>query len=100
MYQQGQVFELWTKGMDGEPLWAYRHRLEGRESARPQVEALDRLRRSEKPILFPNPRLRCPVTRNRRAFDEQRCGRACSPACAVTRSSRRCHRLVVGRLPV
>lgn len=37
MIQQGQVFKLKAKGADGEPLWAYRHRLEGRGSARPQV---------------------------------------------------------------
>ena len=37
MIQQGQVFKLTTKGEDGEPLWAYRYRLEGRSSARPQV---------------------------------------------------------------
>jgi hypothetical protein len=35
--QQGQVFKLTAKGADGEPLWAYRYRLEGRSSARPQV---------------------------------------------------------------
>jgi hypothetical protein len=35
--QQGQVFKLTAKGVDGEPLWAYRYRLEGRSSARPQV---------------------------------------------------------------
>jgi hypothetical protein len=32
-----QVFKLKAKGADGEPLWAYRYRLEGRCSARPQV---------------------------------------------------------------
>ena len=37
MIQQGQVFKLKAKGVDGQPLWAYRHRLEGRGSARPQV---------------------------------------------------------------
>ena len=37
MIQQGQVFKLKAKGADGEPLWAYRYRLEGRGSARPQV---------------------------------------------------------------
>ena len=37
MIQQGQVFKLMAKGTDGEPLWAYRYRLEGRSSARPQV---------------------------------------------------------------
>jgi hypothetical protein len=31
------VFKLTAKGADGEPLWAYRYRLEGRSSARPQV---------------------------------------------------------------
>jgi len=35
--QQGQVFKLTAKGANGEPLWAYRYRLEGRSSARPQV---------------------------------------------------------------
>jgi integrase len=35
--QQGQVFKLTAKGADGQPLWAYRYRLEGRSSARPQV---------------------------------------------------------------
>jgi hypothetical protein len=37
MIQQGQVFKLKTKGPDGQPLWAYRYRLEGRSSERPQV---------------------------------------------------------------
>ena len=37
MIQQGQVFKLTAKGADGEPLWAYRYRLGGRSSARPQV---------------------------------------------------------------
>ncbi len=37
MWQQSQVFELKAKSMDGQPLWAYRYRLEGRGSARPQV---------------------------------------------------------------
>lgn len=30
----GQVFKLRTKGADGQPLWAYRYRFEGRGSAR------------------------------------------------------------------
>jgi hypothetical protein len=38
--QQGQVFKLKAKGADGEPLWAYRYRLDGRGSARPQVGGL------------------------------------------------------------
>ena len=37
MIQQGQVFKLKAKGSDGQPLWAYRYRLEGRGSERPQV---------------------------------------------------------------
>src|SRR6266542_1060190 len=37
MWQQGQVFKLKAKSIDGQPLWAYRYRLEGRSSARPQV---------------------------------------------------------------
>jgi integrase len=35
--QHGQVFKLRTKAIDGQPLWAYRYRFEGRGSARPQV---------------------------------------------------------------
>jgi integrase len=35
--QQGQVFKLKARGADGRPLWAYRYRLDGRASARPQV---------------------------------------------------------------
>jgi hypothetical protein len=35
--QQGQVFKLAAKDADGQPLWAYRYRLEGQSSARPQV---------------------------------------------------------------
>src|SRR5215217_1749241 len=37
MAQQGQVFKLKTTGADGKPLWAYRYRVDGRGSARPQV---------------------------------------------------------------
>ncbi len=37
MFQQGQVFKLKAKSIDGQPLWAYRYRLEGPDSARPQV---------------------------------------------------------------
>jgi hypothetical protein len=37
MVQQGQVFKLKTKGVDGKPLWAYRYRLQGRNSGRRQV---------------------------------------------------------------
>lgn len=37
MIQQGQVFKLRTRGADGKAVWAYRYRLEGRGSERPQV---------------------------------------------------------------
>jgi hypothetical protein len=37
MVQQGQVFKLKAKGADGKPVWAYRYRLEGRGSKRPQA---------------------------------------------------------------
>jgi integrase len=37
MIQQGQVFKLKAKGAGGQPLWAYRYRVEGRASLRPQV---------------------------------------------------------------
>lgn len=37
MIQQGQVFKLKTKGPDGQPVWAYRYRLESRSSERPRV---------------------------------------------------------------
>jgi hypothetical protein len=37
MAQQGQVFKLKTRGAGGKPTWAYRYRVDGRRSARPQV---------------------------------------------------------------
>src|SRR5216683_7864596 len=37
MVQQGQVFKPKAKGASGQAFWAYRYRLEGRGSARPQV---------------------------------------------------------------
>jgi integrase len=37
MIQQGQVFKLKTRGAEGRSLWAFRYRLEGRGSTRPQV---------------------------------------------------------------
>src|SRR5215211_8715125 len=37
MIQQGQVFKLKATSVDGEPLWAYRYRVAGRDSARRQV---------------------------------------------------------------
>jgi integrase len=35
--QQGQVFKLKATSMDGEPLWAYRYRVAGRDSVRRQA---------------------------------------------------------------
>jgi integrase len=35
--QQGQVFKLKAKSADGQPLWAYRYRPQGRASMRPQM---------------------------------------------------------------
>jgi hypothetical protein len=37
MAQQGQVFKLNTRRADGKPTWAYRYRIYGRGSARPQA---------------------------------------------------------------
>jgi integrase len=37
MLQQGQVLKLKTRGADGKPMWAYRYRVDGRGSARPQI---------------------------------------------------------------
>ena len=37
MGQQGQVLKLKTRGTDGKPMWAYRYRVDGRGSPRPQV---------------------------------------------------------------
>jgi len=37
MIQQGQVFKLKATSVDGEPLWAYRYRVAGRDSVRRQV---------------------------------------------------------------
>ena len=37
MIQQGQVFKLQARCVDGDPLWAYRYRIAGRGSARLQV---------------------------------------------------------------
>ena len=37
MVQRGQVFKLGTRSVDGKAVWAFRYRVEGRGSARPQV---------------------------------------------------------------
>ena len=50
MIQQGQVFKLKAKGVDGEPLWAYRYRLEGRASLRPQVGGFASRRDAQKAL--------------------------------------------------
>lgn len=50
MIQHGQVFKLKTKGLDGQPLWAYRHRVEGRGSERPQVGGFATREEAEKAL--------------------------------------------------
>ena len=50
MVQHGQVFKLKTKGADGQALWAYRHRLEGRGSERPQVGGFATREEAEKAL--------------------------------------------------
>jgi hypothetical protein len=42
------VLKLKTKGPNGQPLWAYRYRLEGRSSERPQVGGFSTLAEAEK----------------------------------------------------
>ncbi len=37
MAQQGQIFKLRSSNAHGDPVWAYRYRLDGRGSRRPQV---------------------------------------------------------------
>jgi hypothetical protein len=48
--EQGQVFKLKVKGSNGEPPWAYRYRLEGRGSARPQVGGFLRQAEAQKAL--------------------------------------------------
>ena len=50
MIQQGQVFKLRARSAGGQPLWAYRYRLEGRGSARPQVGGFATPRRAQKAL--------------------------------------------------
>jgi hypothetical protein len=50
MIQHGQVFKLKTKGPDGQPLWAYRYRLEGRSAERPQVGGFTTRAEAEKAL--------------------------------------------------
>jgi hypothetical protein len=92
------VFELKAKGAEREPLWAYRYRLEGRGSSRPQVggfasraeaqKALQKkMRRDPNEPTGARPRLlrECGLlTAPARAHEEQSChrrehcgGRAC-----------------------
>ncbi len=58
MVQQGQVFKLKARGADGRPLWAYRHRLDGRGSARPQVGGFASRAEAEEALLKALARLR------------------------------------------
>jgi integrase len=64
MLQQGQVLKLKTRGADGKPTWAYRYRVDGRGSARPQMggfasqgEALQALQVALERLNRPNGRL-------------------------------------------
>jgi integrase len=64
MAQQGQLLRLKTRGADGKPRWAYRYRVDGRGSARPQVggfatqgEALQALQRALERLRRRNGRL-------------------------------------------
>jgi hypothetical protein len=50
MWQQGQVFKLKARGQDGQALWAYRYRLEGRGSARRQVGGFARRAEAQKAL--------------------------------------------------
>ena len=50
MIQQGQVFKLKAKSADGQPLWAYRYRVEGRASLRPQVGGFARREEAQKAL--------------------------------------------------
>jgi hypothetical protein len=56
--QQGQVFKLKARGADGRPLWAYRYRLDGRGSARPQVGGFASRAEAEEPLRKALARLR------------------------------------------
>ena len=50
MFQQGQVFKLKARGADGQSLWAYRYRLEGRASMRPQFGGFPSLEEAQKAL--------------------------------------------------
>ena len=50
VFQHGQVFKLKTTGVDGQPLWAYRYRVEGRGSERPQVGGFATRAEAETPL--------------------------------------------------
>jgi hypothetical protein len=58
MVQQGQVFKLKTKGVDGKPLWAYRYRLQGRNSGRRQVGGFATRTEAQRPLRKALDRLR------------------------------------------
>jgi hypothetical protein len=72
MLQQGQVFALAARGVDGKRLWAYRYRVGGRDSKRMQrggfgseedawaalERALENLRRESGAAASPPPTMR------------------------------------------
>jgi hypothetical protein len=48
MAQQRQVFKPKGNGRNGKPMWAYRYRLNGRGSERPQVGGFASVRRRKR----------------------------------------------------
>ena len=50
VFQHGQVFKLKSRGADGQPLWAYRYRLDGRGSERRQVGGFGTRAEAEKAL--------------------------------------------------
>lgn len=58
MAQQGQVLKLKVKGPDGKALWAYRYRLDGRRSKRPQVGGFATQREAQRALRRTLDRLR------------------------------------------
>jgi integrase len=58
MAQQGQVFKLKTSNSNGDPVWAYRYRLDGRGSRRPQVGGFARRAEAQRALRRELARLR------------------------------------------
>jgi hypothetical protein len=73
MIQQGQVFKLKAKGPDGQPLWAYRYRIEGRGSERPQVGGFATRAEAEKALRKVLDRVGPPAPPRGRSVDAAPC---------------------------